>query len=115
MCYASDRRRTQFETSTTKMVTDGCGTASSPAVFERMQTKALSAHNDSRGSGGVYGDHGYHRVSQLRQESKPAVMLATLSFFYAVQAQAAEVSLAWDGSTSSWVAGYQRYYGLTMD
>ena len=39
-------------------------------------------------------------------------MLAILSFFYAVQAQAAE---AWDGSTSSWVAGYQRYYGLTMD
>ena len=43
----------------------------------------------------------------------PVVMLATLSFFYTVQAQAAEVSLAWDGSTSPWVAGYQLYYGLT--
>jgi hypothetical protein len=52
-----------------------------------------------RGSGGVFGDHRYHSVSQLRQESKPLVMVTTLSFFYTVQAQAAEVSSAWDGST----------------
>jgi hypothetical protein len=44
----------------------------------------------------------------------PLVMLATLSFFYTVQAQAAEVNLAWDGSTRSWVAGYQRYYRLSL-
>ena len=43
----------------------------------------------------------------------PLVMLATLSFFYTVQARAGEVSFAWNGSTSSWVAGYQLYYGLS--
>jgi hypothetical protein len=58
VCYASDRRRTQFETSTTKIVTDGCGTAST--VFEK--SKALSAHNDIRDRGD--GDHRYQGISQ---------------------------------------------------
>jgi len=42
-----------------------------PAVFERKQTGALSAHNDIRGSGSLW-DHRYHGVPQLRQESKAA-------------------------------------------
>jgi PKD repeat protein len=41
------------------------------------------------------------------------VVLAIVSFFYAVQAQAAKVTLAWNASTSSGVAGYQISYGQT--
>ncbi len=37
--------------------------------------------------------------------------LAMVSFFYVATAQAAQVSLAWDSSPSSNVAGYRIYYG----
>jgi len=36
---------------------------------------------------------------------------AILSFFYITQAQAGQLTLAWNGSTSPGVAGYQISYG----
>jgi hypothetical protein len=72
--YGLDRRRTQFETSTTKIVTDGCGTASSPAVFERKQTEALSAHNDNRGSGESMRIRGIATFRNFARNLSPLVM-----------------------------------------
>ena len=52
-------------------------------------------------------------IAKCRCAHRLVGIYAVLSFFYTMQAQAGQVTLAWDPSTSSGVAGYQINYGQT--